>query len=164
MSIDAFCQWLQRTAPSVAIQSTEWIIPAVQTVHILAIAAVVSAAVALTLRALEWTRRDVPQAGVAAGFAPVLWWALPILLATGAILIVAEPARALENPVFFLKMGLVVAASLATLTYQLPLRRNAEFWQLTRRRTQAGRAVAVMSLLLWSGVIISGRFIAYVGS
>jgi hypothetical protein len=164
MSIDAFCHWLQRTAPSVAIQSAEWVIPALQTVHILAIAAVVSAAVALTFRALELTRRDVPIARVASGFAPVLWWALPLLLATGLVLILAEPARALENPVFFLKMGLVLAASLATLTYQMPLRRDGEFWQLTRRRIRAGRALALMSLVLWTGVIVSGRFIAYVGS
>ena len=41
-AIDNFCSWLDQTPLSQAIQSTPWVIPAVQTVHILAIAAVMS--------------------------------------------------------------------------------------------------------------------------
>ena len=45
-----FCSWLQQTAFSQVLESVEWIIPAVQTVHILCIAAVISSALALVLR------------------------------------------------------------------------------------------------------------------
>ena len=40
-SLDRFCHWLSETSLSQTIQTVGWVIPAVQTVHILAVAAVV---------------------------------------------------------------------------------------------------------------------------
>jgi Family of unknown function (DUF6644) len=44
-----FAQWLSDTAPSRFIQDILWIIPAVQTVHILAIAVVLSSVAMIEL-------------------------------------------------------------------------------------------------------------------
>src|SRR3954468_18730210 len=99
-----FCSWLEQTPFSQTIQSTGWIVPAVQTVHILAIAAVMSSVLMLDLRLLGLAGGDQPIARVRQRFRPVIWWVLPLLLATGALMIVGEPARSLANPVFQLKM------------------------------------------------------------
>jgi hypothetical protein len=92
----------------------------------------------------------------------VIWWSLPILLASGALMIVAEPARSLENQAFVLKMALLLVSIAVNVSYQIPLRRNPNFWESTRARRRAGQAVAFVSLALWVGVILSGRWIAYV--
>jgi hypothetical protein len=86
---------------------------------------------------------------------------LPVLLATGIVMIIGEPARSLANPVFQLKMALLVAAMAVTLSYQVPLGREPSFWDRSIGRRGAARIIAALSLLLWAGIVCSGRWIAY---
>ena len=160
--LDRFCEWLKVTTFSVALQSTEWIVPAVQTVHILAIGAVIGSGLMIALRTLGWIAQDQSLATTNLRFLRVIWWSLPVLLVTGALMISAEPARSLENPAFALKMGLLAVSIVVNLGYQAPLRRNPGFWEESSRRRRAGQLVAFLSLALWVGVIFSGRWIAYV--
>jgi len=163
LALDPFCTWLAATSLSQFIQSTEWLIPAVQTVHIIAVAAVMTAVLLLDLRLLRVGRGDRESIAIAARrLVPLIWWPLPVLLLTGATLIIAEPARALENPVFALKMGLLLAASLVTLACQIPLGTDARFWEVSASRRRAARLIASVSLPLWIGILFAGRWIAYV--
>ena len=99
-SIDALCWWLEHTPLSETIQSVNWIVPAVQTVHILAIAVVASSALMIDLRLIGVFSADRPMKDIAARFLPFVWWPLLLLLATGALMITGEPARSLKNPAF----------------------------------------------------------------
>jgi hypothetical protein len=161
-SLDAFCTWLAATPASQTIQTVEWIIPAVQTVHILAVALVIASIVMVDMRLFGVGGAGETVSAVSQRYLPVVWWTLPVLLATGATLIVAEPARAIENPVFILKMGLLVSAIGVTLASQLPLRRDAEYWGHSAGRRRAARAIAALSIPLWIAIIFAGRWIAYV--
>ena len=80
-SLDSFCTWLAATPLSQSIQSTEWVIPAVQTVHILAVAAVMSSALMLDLRLMGFGSRDQTILSVAQRFLHFIWLPLSILLA-----------------------------------------------------------------------------------
>ncbi len=142
-------------------QVNTWIVPAVQTIHILAIAAVMSSMLMLNLRLLGITGRDQPLARVSARFRPVIWWTLPILLVSGSMLIVGEPVRSLENAFFQLKMVLLLTVIIVTLGYQAPLRKDAGYWDATSGRRGAIKVVALFSLLLWVGIVCAGRWIAY---
>lgn len=145
-------------------QTTSWIVPLVQTIHILAIAAVMSSVLMIDLRLLGIVGRDQPLARVSDRFRPVIWWTLPILLVTGILMIIGEPVRSLESPVFQLKMALLVAAMIVTLSYQVPLGRVPSFWDLSIGRRGVARIIAVLSLLLWVGIVFAGRWIAYYDS
>lgn len=161
-SLQGFCNWLASTAFSQELQTAEWIIPATQCVHIVAVAAVVTSALMLDLRlfGLHWQKQSV--AAVAHRFVPVIWWSLPILLASGAVLIIAEPGRALLNPVFLLKMGLLLAAIVITLACHLPLTKDGGFWESSPARRRWARTIAALSLPFWIGIVFAGRWIAYV--
>jgi hypothetical protein len=161
-SLQTFCNWLASTPLSQAIQTTEWIIPAIQTVHIVAVAAVVTSALMVDLRLLNVRWQDQAVAAVTRRFMPVIWWSLPVLLATGAVLIIAEPARALQNPVFVLKMALLLAAICITLACQMPMRKDSRFWEVSQGRRRAAQAIAALSLPFWIGIVFAGRWIAYV--
>src|SRR5215471_19968794 len=103
-SLNAICVWIDQTPLSQAIQATSWVVPTVQTIHILAIAVVASSALMIDLRLIGvfWANR--PMKNVTARFLPLVWWPLLVLLGTGVIMIIAEPARSLKNPAFQLKM------------------------------------------------------------
>jgi hypothetical protein len=160
--LDAFCTWLSLTRLSETIQSTAWLIPALQTIHILAIGIVIACALMVNLRLLGVGAADQTIAAVASRFLPYLWASLPVLLVTGGALIVAEPARALENPVFAVKMACLLAVAALTLGCQIALRRNAVSVELPGARQALAKLAALGSLMLWIAVIFAGRWIAYV--
>lgn len=163
-SIAALSDSLERTSLSHVLQETAWAVPAVQTVHILSVATVISSSLFVSLHVLGISARDLSAKQVALRFLPLLWWTLPVLLVTGSTLIVAEPARSLQNPAFYWKMGLLLGASALTLAYQLPLSHRDDFWQTSSLRVAFKKLLALTSLSLWVGVILAGRWIAYVGN
>lgn len=163
-SLDAFCDRLSESAVSQVIQTTEWVIPTVQTVHILAVAAVLSSILLVNLRFIGLRGQNQSIAVVTARYVPIVWYGLPILLATGATLIIAEPSRSLQNPVFVLKMALVLLAAGATLAYRIPLRRDPGFWDCSASRRRLAGVLACLTMPLWVAIVFAGRWIAYVQS
>jgi uncharacterized membrane protein SirB2 len=161
-SVQAFCERLAATPLSNMIQNVPWIIPTVQTVHILSIAIVMSSVSMMDLRMLGVIARTQPLAAVAQRFLPWMWWTLLALLLSGSVLIVGEPMRSLQNPVFILKMSVLFTVVVLTLLFQRALRRDAQFWEKSRGRRIGGRLIAAVSLALWIGVVFAGRWIAYV--
>lgn len=161
-ALDNFCAWIERTPLSQKIQVTDWFVPTVQTVHILAVAAVMASILMIDLRLLGLVGRDQPLARVSARFRPVIWWTLPILLVTGILMITGEPVRSLENWAFQLKMTLLITAIIVTLSYQAPLNKDPGYWEASSGRRGAIKLIAILSLLLWVGIICAGRWIAYI--
>lgn len=157
-----FCDWLSLTPVSQTIQNVEWIIPMVQSVHIIAIAIVMSSMIMVDLRLMGLVGQSQPVSGLARRFIPWVWWSLVALLLTGAVLITAEPRRDLLNPVFQAKMALLLIAILVTAFFQETVRRNMTFWDLSPGRRASAWLTAITSLTVWVAIIGCGRWIAYV--
>lgn len=160
MTLNEICHWIEQTELSQSIAAAGWVVPTVQTIHILGIAMVASSALMIDLRLIGvfWANR--PVEAVKARFLPLIWWPLLLLLFTGIIMITAEPARSLKNPAFQLKMLLLIAALTVTLVFQFLHRRNSAFGDVTGPRA-AAVTLAIVSILLWSSIIFAGRWIAY---
>jgi vacuolar-type H+-ATPase subunit I/STV1 len=153
--------WLEKTALSQAIQFHDWIVPAVQSIHILAIAMVIGSALMINLRLVGLYAPDRPPGEVIDRFIPAIWWSLIALLLTGIVMIVAEPPRSLKNPVFQLKMVLLAAALAVTAICHVVFGRNRSVDEPARGRRAGAAALAGFSTLLWVGVVFAGRWIAY---
>lgn len=155
------CKWLAATSLSHAIQVAGWIIPTVQTVHILSVAVLFSSAVLVDLRLLRFLGRDLPLPEIAQRYLPTVWPVLLILLITGSVLIVGEPRRSLVNSTFQLKMALLAVAILLTGGLQWSISTSSNFWDVNRTRRVAGRIAAAVSMLVWCSILFAGRWIAY---
>lgn len=155
MDLQQFSDALSSTGFSQSIQMASWAIPAIQTVHILALSLVMAAALVLALRVMGNGLVEEPLPRLAARFTRLIWWLLLVLFASGALLISAEPHRTLTNPVFYTKMVLLVAVSLLTLWLAAVAKRDPA------RPPIVLRLAAVASLLMWTGIIFAGRLIAY---
>ena len=158
----ALTQWLSETAASAAIRSVDWLIPLLQTIHILAIAMVMSSLLMIDLRILRGTRAQSQSiADAAHRFEPWIWSGLIVLAASGVTLIVAEPQRTLPNAVFQTKMILLVLAVATTCALRMSLRRSADFHRNSGNASGAAKRLAVGAFILWCAVAAAGRFIAY---
>jgi hypothetical protein len=156
-----FCKWLAATPVSHTIQTTGWIIPTLQTIHILGVAVIFSSAILVDLRIWRLLQRDVPLPDVARRFLPAIWPVLLILLITGSLLVIGEPRRSLLNVTFYLKMTLLVLAVTLTAALQWSLSSAPKFWEKDRGRRMAGQLVATVSILVWCSILFAGRWIAY---
>jgi hypothetical protein len=161
LGLGEFSKWLAATEVSHLIQTTTWIIPTLQTIHILCVAAVFSAAILVDLRIWRLIERDEPLPDMARRFLPTIWPVLLVLLVTGSLLIVGEPRRSLLNSTFYLKMALLAVAILLTAGLQRSLSSSPNFWDKDRWRRMAGRFAATVSILVWCGILFAGRWIAY---
>ena len=159
--LHSFCEWLKSTAISHTIQDTSWIIPATQTVHILAVALVFSSALMMDLRIIGLIDQRQSIATYLHRFIRPIWSALPVLFATGAILTIGEPSRELENPAFQLKMVLLLLAVVATSLLRRPAIVGSSRWDDISKPTVAMKIIAFASLGLWTAIIFAGRWIAY---
>jgi hypothetical protein len=159
--ISEFSGWLAATSLSHTIQTTGWIIPTVQTIHILSVAVVFSSAILVDLRLWRLLNRDVPLPEITRRFLPVIWPVLVVLLITGALLIIGEPRRSLLNSTFYIKMGLLAFAILLTAWLQWSVSSSPNFWDKDRGRRMAGQLAASVSILVWCGILFAGRWIAY---
>jgi putative copper export protein len=156
-----FSSWLAATPLSQMIQTTKWIIPALQTIHILSVAVLFSSAILVDLRIWRLMQRDVPLVEVARRFLPVIWPVVLVLLITGSLLIIGEPRRSLLNSTFYLKMALLVVALSLTAWLQRSLSWSPNFWDQDGGRRLVGRLAATISILVWCGILFAGRWIAY---
>jgi hypothetical protein len=160
-ALSEFSKWLAATPLSHIIQTTKWVIPALQTVHILSVAVVFSSAILVDLRLWRLLDRDLPLPDVARRFLPTIWPVLLVLLITGSLLIIGEPRRSLLNSTFYLKMALLAVAIVLTAWLQWSLSSSPTFWDKNRGRRMAGQFAATISILVWCGILFAGRWIAY---
>ncbi|MEP6885666.1 MAG: DUF6644 family protein [Gammaproteobacteria bacterium] len=160
--ISAFCDWLVATSISRTFQEWTWFVPLVQTVHILSISVVLTLVAMTDLKMLGVRVGSQPLSEMVSHSMPWVWTALLLLLTTGILLTITEPARELLNSVFRVKMLMVLALVGALKIIQSGLRDQPDYWSLSPRRRLAGRAVGAASLILGVCIVVAGRWIAYV--
>ncbi len=157
-----FATWFQGTPVSVWLQSTLWIVPLMQSVHIVMIGIVFVSILMVALRVMGWIRADEPFAAVLNRFTPWIAGGLAVMAATGLILVAAEPVREFSATSFWMKMALILVAVASGLGFRAAL---------TPEKQLAGgdnlhfsgrsKALAVGTVLLWLFIIFLGRAIAY---
>jgi len=160
--LNQFAEWLSRTYLSVLIQNhNSWVIPTIQSIHIVGIGVVLASVFMIDLRIMGWASLDQTLRQVTNRFGPWLTGALCLLLATGILMVIGEPVRELVTFSFWFKMFLVALGTLIAATFLIALRKNEEHWEEIVVRRRPIRWLAVLTFLIWVAIIILGRLIAY---
>src|SRR5579871_604889 len=110
-----FALWLKGTAFSLMLQNVLWMVPAIQTVHILAIAVLTVSVAMIGLRVLGATKGYETTPTLIHRLRPWTWTGLCVLVITGLLLFIEEPDRLLADIGFQIKMALLVLAIPATI-------------------------------------------------
>jgi hypothetical protein len=160
MSLPGFATWLQTTSFSVFIQTHGWIVPTLQSIHIIMIGVVFVSILMVSLRILGRVRADEPLHAVWNRFAPFFWSGVVVMAVTGVLLTVSEPVRELMTLSFRLKMLLLAVAITSAIAFGRRVRTGAA---LERGGGAPGsmRAGAVVTIIVWLAIIFLGRAIAY---
>ena len=140
-------RWMQDSGIATWIRESSWAIFASLILHTLGMGFLVGTSLMVAGRVLGLAR-GVPLHALAR-LRPVLGWSLALAIASGAMLVVGYPAKALTNPFFYAKLALAALALLVTLRL---VRGDAPSW---------GRLAAALSIPLWLAALTLGRFLAY---
>jgi hypothetical protein len=160
--LNDFALWLSTTVPSVFIQTHEvWMIPVIQSLHIIGIGLAVGSALMMTLRVLGWVGTDQTVLATQMRFGPWLTGALCLLLASGGLLIVAEPVRELVTLSFWIKMVFVALLTVMAVAFQVSVRKQQQRWEQTLVRRPGIRLAAILVFVVLGCIILLGRLIAY---
>jgi hypothetical protein len=141
--------------------ATWLIIPVSQSMHILAVAVVMMSVALINFRLLGVAGTRQSAARLIEQTTPWIWPALVLLLLTGTIQTIAEPRRELLSTMFWLKISMLLIAVGITVVYRTRLQQSSTYWEDSRKRRNTVRLLAVVSLLLWVGIVAAGRLIAY---
>jgi hypothetical protein len=144
----SFIQWCQHLALAEAIRSVSWPYPAIEIVHICGLVMVFGSILVLNLRIFGAYLTDTPSAEIADDLAPWTLVGLAIQVVSGPLLFITSAERFSESTPFLTKLVLLVVA----LIYHFAVHRNSS----RGRGPLPAKASALISMVLWIGVILAG--------
>ena len=154
MPIDLF-RWLVNSPWSHAMNSAEWVFPAVQSLHFIGFAMSIGTIAIVDFRLLGFGRRYLGAAELAADLAPYTLTGIVVMLITGPLMFSTDAVSYHVNPAFRFKMVSLIVALLFHFTlHSRAVRPDAA--------PLPAKLAAATSLLLWSAVLAGGRMIAFV--
>ena len=159
MTITSLLEWIQGTALSVAIREGGLPYPIIGGVHLLSIAWFGGMLLVTDLRLLGWAMQTRSVSDVWEMVRPWKRVGFVVVVVTGLLLTWAEPIRLYESPSFWVKMILFALVGVHALVFRSGVYGNLE--KLDAHVTRKAKLAAALSLILWAGLILSGRLIAF---
>lgn len=150
-------QWFEESGLGVAVRESVWAFAAIESVHLLALAAMGGAILLVDFRALNLVMRHRSVSELARETQALATVSLLVLIVTGVALFASEAVKCYYSTPFWVKMWALMAATIYTYT----IRRRAVMSPGPGGGMQA--LVSVGSIALWFVVAASGRWIGFSG-
>jgi hypothetical protein len=157
MSLLPFFTWCEKSAIGEAIRNSQWLFPAIESVHLLGLVVIAGAVLVVDMRLFGLGLRRQPVALLARDAQPWLIGGLMVMLTTGILLFLAEAIKCYYSAAFAVKMTSLFLALIFTFT----VHRKVVLADESRVSPLSSRLVALVSVALWSGVGIGGRWIGF---
>ena len=160
--MESLVQAIEGGAINTWVLSTYWLWPLLEIIHFIGLSLLLGAMLLVDLRLAGFlrqidimsTHRLLPWA--ATGFA--------MNLATGFLFFMGDPGRYSINIGFQIKMVLVLIAGLNVLVFALKINPVIGNWDPHGDTSGFAKTVAWVSLAVWTGVLLLGRLIPYIGT
>jgi uncharacterized membrane protein len=151
-----FFKWSDASWIGLTVRSSRLYFPVVETLHLLALTLLLGAIFMLNLRLCGLVMKNLPVRQVSRDLSPWLTGSLIAILATGFVLFSSEAMKCYSSGPFQAKMLFLFAAIAYHFTIYRKLtntdREPKRFW---------GATAALVSVVLWLGVGLAGRGIAF---
>jgi uncharacterized protein YacL len=156
-----FFGWLADSPWSVDLHESQYAYSIIESVHVWAMAVFFGSVVMFDLRLLGLVMRKVPPSEVVSRLLPVTIAAFVIMVISGTLLFYAIPLRSYQNIFFRTKMLLLLLAGLNVWIFHSRVYPKVLTQAGDAALPRAARVAGAVSLVLWTGVLFSGRMIAY---
>lgn len=154
-----YIQQIEASRVHGVIAASPWAFAVIESIHLLALAAIGGAVLLVDLRMLGLGLKSQSVPDVARAANPWFVGSLLVMLATGIPLFISEPTKCYYSTPFWVKM----TALLLAMGFAFTVRRTVTRRDERRVRPVVYKLVALASLALWFSVGASGRWIGFSG-
>ncbi|PCJ27266.1 MAG: hypothetical protein COA96_03525 [SAR86 cluster bacterium] len=144
------------------IQSTYWLWPVLEIIHFIGLSLLLGGLIVIDLRMAGHFSALNPAA--THKLLPLVLLGFGLNFTTGLLFFHGDPLRYSINIGFQIKMILIILAGLNALLYYWKVRPVMHTWNSNSTSPITAKLVAYTSLILWTGVLLCGRLIPYVGT
>lgn len=153
MSFYPVFEALEATPVGAGIKESVWLFPAIEPVHLLALATLGGAVLMLDLRLLGLGLNTQPIPIVERAARPWLAGAVATMIVTGSLLGLSEALKLYDKQAFWVKMIALACALVFTFAVKAPMAR--------RGPGVMAAPLAVASIALWLTVAVAGRWVGF---
>jgi hypothetical protein len=139
------------------IRGSTWLFPVIESFHLVGLTVIGGAILIVDMRLMGLGLRGHRVAHLARDLQPWLVASLALMLITGLLLFVSEAVKCYYSSAFWWKMTFLFLA----ITYTFTIRRRVTAAEESSVDPYWRRLAGVVSLVLWSGVGIGGRWIGF---
>jgi hypothetical protein len=159
--ISSALSWLQETGLATGIRDSLLLFPLIESVHVIGLALVFGTILIIDLRLLgaASTRRSFRR--MSAEIMTWTWAAFAVTALTGVLMFITNATVYYNNLYFRAKIALLVLAAINVMVFELTAGRSMQQWDQEPSAPRVGRLVATVSLVVWVGVIVTGRMIGF---
>jgi hypothetical protein len=161
VSLLAFCEWLAATEGSTALRESLFMYPLVESTHVLFLLLFMGLTVVWDLRLVGLAFTGVSITEMNDRLLPWVRIGFAVMVATGILLFYGIPVRTYQSVWFRAKVIFLIAAMLNIWYFHARVYPSVTSWNTDKRLPWIARRAGLASLILWAGIIVFGRFIAY---
>ena len=143
------------------IAATNWF-PTLETIHVIAAAMLVGSILWVDLRLIGVAATSHPISTMHTELVRWAWGAFVIAALTGLGMFITRAAGHLENPAFQSKLVLLGLAGANMTYFHYKVYRHVEEWDTAVNPPVSVKLAGIVSLLLWSGVMLAGRWVGHI--
>ena len=161
MSLMPLAEWLEATAVSRWVQESIWGFVIVVAVHLLGLTISVGTLIWFDLRLLGVSMLRIPVSQLYRRLMPWILSGFAVMFVSGGVLLAAYAGAAFENTYFRIKAVALLVAGANAFFYHRVTERRIHRWDEARRPALPARAAGLISIVIWTVVILAGRMMSY---
>ena len=161
MDISSALSWLQQTGVATGIRDSLLLFPLLEAVHVIGLALVFGTITIIDLRLLGAASAGRSFRRMSAEIMRWTWAAFAVTALTGVLMFITNATVYYNNLYFRAKIALLVLAGINVMVFELTAGRSMRQWDQAPSAPGIGRVVATVSLVVWVGVIVTGRMIGF---
>lgn len=170
MDVTSFVQSLPQSAVIQALQHSalsEWMrgslkaLPIIESVHVMAVALVFGTILLIDLRLMGFRDTGRPFTRVFGELIRWTWLGFGVAVVTGVLLFIPNAETYARNTAFGLKLLSLACAGVNMAIFEFTTLRRVAMWDTAVPSPPAARLAGAMSVLIWTCVIVFGRWIGF---
>lgn len=161
MSILDICTWLQNTSFGTGLRESIWMFPIVESTHVLALSLSVGTLLWMDLRLTGTFMKKQPMSKVSRSVLPWTLVGFGIMTITGILLFWCQAVKAYNSIFFKMKIIMLALAAINAIAYHTTIYLKMDEWDKTIPPPARARFAGWCSIILWIGIIVCGRTMAY---
>ena len=152
---------LEASSIATTIRESLYLFPFIEAAHVIGLTMVFGTIAIVDLRLLGLASARRPFSRIASDIMRWTWAAFALTALTGLLMFSTNAAVYYHNVFFRAKMAMLACAGINMMIFGRTVGRSIQQWDRDVAAPRAGRTAAVVSLVVWIGIIFLGRWVGF---